>query len=746
MGTRAVAIALFLLLPFAVFAQEEPVAILEYFSNQQQITITDSDGFEYNFYIGMDLVPGDTISTDNANAEIRLDPNGTIVKIAPNTEFTIESIQGRSQQNSNSFSMAFGKVRTVAAEVSGARYEVRTPGAVGGVRGTDFGVEYREGSRNGLAVLDGEVEFTNLETGESITLNSGEYADTFAESFQATQLSQEQLQEAFSDLQFEELSPDAVQAQQQEETEQEAEEQEDTGQPDTGAAATQQDQPTEDGEEGDGEQAQQDGPMQEAFAAVADYLAMEIGSVTIDGVTYSKLVLQPEFSAGKFRTQLYLPFIYQNDLFNPNDWHEPKGNNEWSFGTDQDWEDEPLEAVGDVATDLALKFRYLQYGEQRDPFFVKLGNLDTMTLGHGILMNDYANDVDFPAVRRLGINTGVDLGGAGFEAVVNDMVEPEIFGTRLYVRPFADTVPLAFGVSAVSDIDPAGDLPREDVDGNPVFEDTRNADPIFLNVAFDVDMPIVERDLLSMIAFSDIGGMMPYLREEISLPGGGTLDAGLRDEVLYNQDTNTLKNYGTMTGVFGNIFILDYRLDFRTYKGTFRPFFYDGSYERLRGQRAEETVDYLRNPDAPRFDNSQMGVYGSAGFSLFNEQLSLNAGYLWPWEIDQDGQLAYSEDDLFEIELDLAEGLLPFGLRGGITYKRTHFIPTLINEGDYKDAELFDENTRFAGEVVYPIAPSLDLALQVTTTVVRNSDGTVRYEDGSPVYGPSINIETRLGF
>lgn len=742
MRNRVIGVALFLLLPFALFAQEEPVAILEYFSDQSQITVTDSEGFEYNFYIGMDLVPGDTIETDQANAEIRLDPNGTIVKIAPNTEFTIEAIQGRQQQQSNSFSMAFGKIRTVAAQATGAQYQVETPGAVGGVRGTDFGMEYREGSRNGLAVLEGEVEFTNTQTGESITLNEGQFADTFMETFQPQPLTDQLRDELFSDMEFQELDPEGVPSEEDQQQAADEEEEDEPGAADTGAAATQETTPSEDEQQ---QQAQQEeSAMQEAFAAVAEYLAMEIGSVTIDGTTYSKVVLQPEFNTGKFRTQLYLPIVYQNNLFDPDDWHKPRGNNEWSFGTDQDWQEEPLTAIGDVATDVALKFRYLQYGEQRDPFFIKAGNLDTMTLGHGILMNNYANDIDFPAVRRLGINTGADLGGAGFEAVVNDLVNPEIFGTRLYFRPFGD-FPLALGASGVSDIDPAGDLPSQNVGGTAVFEKTRSVDPIFLNVAFDLDMPIIETDFLSIIAFSDIGGMMPYLRGSMENAQGDTLESGLRHQVLFNRDTNTLRNYGTMSGLLGNILAIDYRLDFRTYNGVFRPFFYGGSYERLRGQRAVETVNYLENPDDPRFENSKMGVYGTASANLFSDRVAFRAGYLWPWQME-DGQLAYSEDDLLEMELTLNEGLLPFGLSGGITYERTHFIPTLISEGDYADASLFDENTRVSGEVIYPIAPALNIAFQITTTVVRNDDGSVRYEDGSPVYGPSINIETRLGF
>jgi len=38
--------------------------------------------------------------------------------------------------------------------------------------------------------------------------------------------------------------------------------------------------------------------------------------------------------------------------------------------------------VGDITSDLFLKIRYVEWGTQRDPFFVKVGNLNDITIGH----------------------------------------------------------------------------------------------------------------------------------------------------------------------------------------------------------------------------------------------------------------------------------------------------------------------------------------------------------------------------
>ena len=53
------------------------------------------------------------------------------------------------------------------------------------------------------------------------------------------------------------------------------------------------------------------------YPTLVIFLGFEIGSVTIDGETYAKAVMQPQFEIGKFRAGLYLPVIYQDNLFDP---------------------------------------------------------------------------------------------------------------------------------------------------------------------------------------------------------------------------------------------------------------------------------------------------------------------------------------------------------------------------------------------------------------------------------------------
>jgi len=468
------------------------------------------------------------------------------------------------------------------------------------------------------------------------------------------------------------------------------------------------------------------------FNYLRENLGMEIGALSINGVTYSKAVIQPVINLGKLSLGLYLPIIYQQNMFDPNDWYRPAGNDEWSFGTDPAYQGDLMAQATDFAADLALKIKFLEWGEQRDPFYLKVGNLKTMTIGHGLVMRNYANDADFPAVRRIGVNMGIDFTKTGFETVVNDLAEPEIFGGRFYVRPAAPSFNLAFGISTVADIDPAGDLPAEQRD--------LTGDPIFLNAGLDLDLPILETNFLTFVLFGDVAGLLPYLREPIT-----GQDAGFATDAVMGPEGP--RNYGFSTGAFGNLLMVDWRLEYRYFTGAFEPALYNAMYDRLRGHHALRVADYLANPDAAEYQGTTSGIYGEAGFSLF-EAVHVEAGYMWPWTVTDSG-VAFADEDFINLKLGIEKGVIPFAdISGSISYERRTFMPALLgltlDEG-YAPA-LFDGNTVMKGEIIYPVAPTLDLAILVTTTTVTNEDGTIVYENGAPKVNPSFSVETRVHF
>ncbi len=710
--------------PFMVMAQNSaPVALLEYYEDDLALEITDSEGKPVTeIYYGMELQEGDTIRTNGTIAELRLDPNGSIIKLANDTVFTIESLQ-KDPSGSNDFKLAAGKIHAIAARAGIAnRYRIKTQSAVCGVRGTDFGVISRPGSDEKAFVLDGLIDYTKLGTNETVSLGKGMMADALADVFQAVQASQEQLQELVKDVVFTKLDPTKVPGH---EPKAEAPKSEEPVKEDA-AQEPKPEEPKKPTKEDIKKQA-----VKHTQSALAKMLGLEIGTVTIDGETLSKAVIQPKFNLGKLKLGLYLPVIYRTDLFDPDDWYKPEGNNEWSFGTDSSFSNsdkvtEWTDRSKDFVSDLFLKIRYIEWGKQRDPFFFKIGNLDDMTLGHGLLMNNYANDSDFPTVRRVGFNLGVDKGKIGFETVVNDLAAPEIFGGRLYVRPFGK---LALGVSSIVDINPDGAVDQS-VQGT-VADDT-----IFLTGGADLDLPIVESGLVSIVLFSDIAGMMPYQNGAFAY------------ETLYDENTSTFRNYGWNAGIFGNILFIKYNLQYRYFDGIFKPAFFDSKYDRMRGTYIGEINSYLASPDDPQYDRVTMGIYGEAGFSIENV-FSMKMGYMWPWEEGVDPLAADAPEDEFLMSLEIMPGTIPVvGVYGSINYHRSNFIPTLLKKGPGADLSLFDANTVLSGELVYPVAPTLSLAAVFATSVKMNDNGEIVYDTdtGLPKVVPSITIESRIGF
>lgn len=492
----------------------------------------------------------------------------------------------------------------------------------------------------------------------------------------------------------------------------------------------------------------QEGPGAKVFDWLRDNMGMEMGSVSIDGTSYSKVVLTPNVSLGKLKLGFYLPIIYTKDLFDPSSWYAPGGNNEWSFGTEY-WGDDTWLAIKDTAADLILKIKYLEYGQPLDdPFFVKVGNLKNLTMGHGLILRNYRNDSDFPSIRRTGLNTGIDFGGFGFEALANDLPFPEIFGARLYFRPIKSSK-LAFGFSGVADIAAAKDL----ADTTGTTDYSAAADNFtFIGTGIDLDLPIIEKNaILGIRAFADASVTVPYIKSKIfaaQLPfATQDIESGLQTDMIWDGGP---QNWGAATGFMGNLLFIDWRLEYRYFTGIFRPAFFDSTYERSRSAYVTKYLDYLdgrSTASAP----TVMGIYGEAGFTLFKDKLMLQAGYMWPWNPEDGFTLSATADDEFHAGLGIKKGLIPVvDLAGAIYYDKWNLVGSIVDD----TFEFFDEKTAFAGEIEIPIpgTPNLAIGLIFKAVAKRNPiTGNVEYKTlGDPSSGvkmtPSITMETRFRF
>jgi len=739
---------------FAASGDDSPAAHLIYFDDPYEVELYDASGTMYDYVDwDMELPAGTTIKTFNSVAELELVPNGSIIKLAANTHFVIESFQ-TDETNANSFSMLGGKLRTVAARSGfGENYSIRTMSAVCGVRGTDFGLQVEPGKSDAVAVLQGEVEFLNIQSGESISVLAGQAADIFSDVFAAIDLDPATLASLFEPMSFLGADPTTVPGYTTEtaaETTESALEEEAASIAEETLERFAESEPAETPAEvplpSDLEPAEQPGDLealvdqdllQPVYDIIGRFLGLELGTITIDGITYKKVTFLPQLELGKFRMSLYLPIIYNTNMFDPSDYYRPEGNDEWSFGRDQS---ETLDIVSDVFRDIALKIKYIEYGDNRDTFFFKIGNVESVTLGHGILMRNFPFDIGFPVERHLGVNTGFNFKAIGFEALVADAGVPEIMGARLNFRPFHKSFPIGLAASSVVDLNPAGQMiPNEE----GLIENTYG-NPILISTALDLDMPIIETDPVAFIMFADAGALFPYYRESY----GGVIDAGPAMNAILTKpgelNFDNLNNFAFTGGLFGNIFFIDYRLDFRMSKGVFQPSFFSSNYHRQRGLYVESLAAFFTDPYTEEFQDVTMGIYGEIGAKV-GKLFTIEGGYFWPWEYGPNG-IGPAGEDLFHLEFILNKGVIPIvGIYGSLSYDRTHFAETFTDS----TLTLFDAYTTVKGELVFPIVPVIDIALIYTTSTAYDENGIIIPSDINPDLPrvtPSISVETRVNF
>jgi hypothetical protein len=168
-----------------------------------------------------------------------------------------------------------------------------------------------------------------------------------------------------------------------------------------------------------------------------------IGTVIIDGKAYQQFSLRPDIPLGKFGVGLDLTLYFdENGKVREEDWDEP--------------------------FDYVEKIYYLRYGLPGDPFHVRVGALDAVTLGYGIVMRHYSNAIEYPAVKRLGLYTEGEYKRIGWQAMLNnfrEIGEPGLLGCRLsYRSPLAG---LTFGGSVGFDGNQYAGLHDKDNDGIP---------------------------------------------------------------------------------------------------------------------------------------------------------------------------------------------------------------------------------------------------------------------------------------
>ncbi|MEM9707261.1 MAG: FecR domain-containing protein [Pseudomonadota bacterium] len=121
----------------------------------------ERDGQRFRLAPEVSILSGDRILT-NGTGTVQLQfRDGTRVAIGPNSEFLARDIRMRRGGRAQRFAVTSvgGTFRFLSGESARRAYEIATPAATMGIRGTEFDFAVEGGASTTLVTYDGEVEF-----------------------------------------------------------------------------------------------------------------------------------------------------------------------------------------------------------------------------------------------------------------------------------------------------------------------------------------------------------------------------------------------------------------------------------------------------------------------------------------------------------------------------------------------------------------------------------------------------------
>jgi len=598
---------------------------------------------------GQAVSNGDAIRVGEASfAVVIFLDDKSVVKIRENTDFQFV-------ETSNTRSLIIEQGTTLHNVNSKDRkkaYRVETPVSVASVKGTQFSAFH-----DAVAGVDkfvgktGNFDVFNTISGMTVNVGAGQKAVSNAlgqlipAPAEPGDYPEDPEGESPDDSQEEQDEPEDQDDQQEQDNEPETQEEPQTEEPST-------EQEPEPERSSDSSEPQADQPSTEQepepSAKKPVNLGLGVGSATIDGVIYNQVALRPELSFGKLGIGLDLVMYIDNEGAIRKD--------EW-----------------DEASDFIDKFLFIRWGQKSDPFWFKWGSLNNVTIGYGGLLAGYSNMMEFPSVRKVGINTGVSFGNFGTELFLSNMKDFSRGGTLMGLRgtyKLSDAIPLTFGLNFIMDMNQFSGLKDVDGDTYPDMFDDFPTDKDYWNDTdgdgiadvnggtkepengWDIDgdgdniIDSADSDLtLKSTPFSlkdnkataqgfafDLG--YPILRgKSLSLEAymefNKLIFPAVAGDAYYSR--KAMGGTGiTVPGVRASLFsFLNVSFEYRIKQGFFAPQFFDGSYDlsRVVAEFSEDGTVIRTKDQVVLVDSSNTsGMYGSASADLFN-LVSFSASY-----------------------------------------------------------------------------------------------------------------------
>ena len=177
-----------------------------------------------------------------------------------------------------------------------------------------------------------------------------------------------------------------------------------------------------------------------------------MGSVTVEDQQFYRMSFRPDIPIGKWGVALDIELFVddQGDI----------SAHGWEFGT-----------ATEAFDSFLRKLYYLRYGRPTEDIYFKIGALDNVTLGYGLIMSDYRNTLQYPGIKKTGLLFQLNnLAGSGFglEGVINNFQDFQEGGALIGLRASGRVAgKLELGLTYVVDLDQYGGLLDGDGDGYP---------------------------------------------------------------------------------------------------------------------------------------------------------------------------------------------------------------------------------------------------------------------------------------
>jgi len=278
------------------------------------------------------------------------------------------------------------------------------------------------------------------------------------------------------------------------------------------------------------------------------------------------------------------------------------------------------QADWDEPSDYARLLRYLVIGRREEPFHLNVSRLFSQTVGHGTALRRYNANIDFNTAR-VGAVLEVDEDTLGGVAMANDLVNPDVMGGLMFIRPWRKDAEsrflrsLSFGVQAFFARNQPLTLTHEPGLFQPAFSEPIPAVDESLNHVPGAvrDLTILGGDIEFKVlreAHSDIKIYLDY-QKMVDFGSGWTLGSLLRFTHGDNADHATRARVELTT--FESNFLPSY---FGTFHDIFSRQFIAAGYEGRNGLTYFPTkLGYL---NAAQAGNRRIGVYAEVSHAIFN--------------------------------------------------------------------------------------------------------------------------------